>query len=115
MWGEIHGRTKIDIAREAIGKVVGRRDSNTQLGLMAYGHRRKGDCNDIELLIPAGPLNRAAVVSADSAAFCSLSEPQLRKKAAGSISSRKITRPRTDLAIGVIALTRIFHGWLPSP
>ncbi|MDB6173057.1 MAG: hypothetical protein JWL59_2368 [Chthoniobacteraceae bacterium] len=46
----------------------------------------------------------AAVVSADSAAFCSFTEPRLCKKAAGSISSRKITRPRTDLAIGVIAL-----------
>jgi len=63
MWGKIHGRPKIDIAREAVAKVVGGLDASTQLGLMAYGHRRKGDCNDIELLIPPGPLNRAAFLA----------------------------------------------------
>jgi Ca-activated chloride channel family protein len=63
MWGKIQGRTKVDIAREAVAKVVGGLDANTQLGLMAYGHRRKGDCNDIELLIPPGPLNRAAFLA----------------------------------------------------
>ena len=63
MWGTIRGRTKIDIAREAITKVVGGLDATTQLGFMAYGHRRKGDCEDIELLIPAGPLSRAAYLA----------------------------------------------------
>ena len=30
----------------------------------SYGHRRKGQCDDIESLIPLGPLNRAAIKSA---------------------------------------------------
>ncbi len=63
MWGKIHGRPKIEIAREAVAKVIGGLDANTQLGLMAYGHRRKGDCNDIELLIPPAALNRAAFLA----------------------------------------------------
>ena len=58
MWGVINGRTKIEIAREAVAKVVEGLDPNVQLGLMAYGHRRKGDCEDIELLIPPGPVNK---------------------------------------------------------
>lgn len=60
MWGVINGRTKIEIAREAVAKVVEGLDPSVQLGLMAYGHRRKGDCEDIELLIPPGPVNKQA-------------------------------------------------------
>ena len=56
MWGQIDGRSKIEIAREATGKVVSDWDPANQIGLIAYGHRRKGDCSDIETLIPLGPL-----------------------------------------------------------
>ncbi|MEZ5464073.1 MAG: VWA domain-containing protein [Lysobacteraceae bacterium] len=54
MWGQIDGRNKIEIAREATGKVVSDWDQSNQIGLIAYGHRRKGDCADIETLIPLG-------------------------------------------------------------
>lgn len=63
MWGVINGRTKIEIARESVAKVVEGLDPGVQLGLMAYGHRRKGDCEDIELLIPPGPVDKAAFLS----------------------------------------------------
>lgn len=56
MWGQIDGRAKIEIAREATGKVVSDWDQANQIGLIAYGHRRKGDCADIETLIPLGPM-----------------------------------------------------------
>jgi len=49
MWGQIDGRAKIDIAKEVVKKTV-KNFENTDLGLMAYGHRRKGDCSDIEIL-----------------------------------------------------------------
>jgi len=32
-----------------------------QTGLIVYGHRRKGDCDDIEMLIPVGPHDPAAM------------------------------------------------------
>ncbi|MEQ8300454.1 MAG: VWA domain-containing protein [Hyphomonas sp.] len=54
MWGQIDGRSKRDIAREAVRAMV---DSNPDLGsagLIAYGHRRKGDCKDIELMRSPG-------------------------------------------------------------
>jgi len=56
MWGRIGGTTKIEIAREAVAGLVGDWKAGDNLGLVAYGHRRKGDCNDIETLIPVGPL-----------------------------------------------------------
>ena len=54
MWGQIEGQPKIAIAREAVGAMLDGWNGG-DLGLVAYGHRRKGDCEDIELLIePAG-------------------------------------------------------------
>jgi Ca-activated chloride channel family protein len=60
MWGQIDGRAKIEIAREAVGGMLAAWPASHQLGLIAYGHRRKGDCADIEALLPPGPLDAAA-------------------------------------------------------
>ncbi|NLT72043.1 MAG: VWA domain-containing protein [Verrucomicrobiaceae bacterium] len=60
MWGQIEGRAKIEIAREVIAKLVDDLPANTELGLVTYGHRRKGDCEDIELLVEPGKLDREA-------------------------------------------------------
>lgn len=56
MWGQIEGRTKIEIARDTVAGLVGEWKPENRLGLVAYGHRRKGDCADIETLIESGPL-----------------------------------------------------------
>ena len=50
MWGKVGGKTKIEVAREAVGKMLSTWPKGEALGLMAYGHRRKGDCKDIELM-----------------------------------------------------------------
>jgi len=62
MWGQIEGKAKIEIARDVVSNLVKDLPAETELGLMAYGHRRKGDCADIELLIPVGKVDRAAFV-----------------------------------------------------
>ena len=49
MWGQIDGRPKVDIARETLRTVLQSVPSDMELGLMAYGHREKGSCVDIEL------------------------------------------------------------------
>ena len=54
MWGQIDGRPKLEIAREAVADVVTRLPAEQELGLIAYGHRSKGNCGDIELLVPPG-------------------------------------------------------------
>lgn len=57
MWGEVEGQTKIDIAKKASVDILKDWSSNIELGLIAYGHRRKGDCGDIEALVPVGPFS----------------------------------------------------------
>ncbi len=58
MWAQIEGRSKIEIAREAVASLVADWDPAIELGLTAYGHRRKGDCGDIETILRPGTLNR---------------------------------------------------------
>ena len=52
MWGQIDSKTKIEIARETMGEVLGVVPEANELGLIVYGHRSKGDCGDIELAVP---------------------------------------------------------------
>lgn len=52
MWGRVEGRSKIETARDVLVDLLAERPLQQSLGLMSYGHRRKGDCADIELLVP---------------------------------------------------------------
>ncbi|WP_309496889.1 VWA domain-containing protein [Sulfurovum sp.] len=63
MWGQINGVTKIEIARDALKNVVSEWNPSVELGLTAYGHRKKGDCSDIETVIPVGKVDKHRVVS----------------------------------------------------
>ena len=58
MWGQIDGKPKIEIARDALKNVVNEWNPKVELGLTVYGHRKKGDCNDIEALIPVGKIDK---------------------------------------------------------
>lgn len=60
MWGKVGDRSKVEIARDAVGQLVRGWEPANHLGLVAYGHRRKGDCADIEQLIPLGALDATA-------------------------------------------------------
>ncbi|WP_245290168.1 MULTISPECIES: VWA domain-containing protein [unclassified Shinella] len=63
MWGQIGGRSKIEIARETLGTVLKSVPAGTELGLMVYGHREKGSCSDIELAVPPGAGTGEAITS----------------------------------------------------
>lgn len=69
MWGQIDGVPKISIARDTLRDVLGELPTNVALGLMAYGHNRRGDCSDIEVLVPPtpGPAAASAIVGAAEA------------------------------------------------
>jgi Ca-activated chloride channel family protein len=54
MWAELEGRTRIEVARDVLSGYLAGRDMNRPLGVIAYGHRRRGDCADIETLFPSG-------------------------------------------------------------
>jgi Ca-activated chloride channel family protein len=61
MWGQLQGRTKIELARDAVDGMLKQWPADQSLGLIAYGHRRKGDCEDIEVLRPAEGFDAAAI------------------------------------------------------
>ncbi len=63
MSGRIGGKAKIQIAREVIADLLHNWDTNIQVGLTAYGHRRKGDCDDIEVLIQVGEAGPEDIIS----------------------------------------------------
>lgn len=63
MWAEMEGGHRISVARDVMREVVGQLPEDSQAGLIAYGHNRRGDCDDIETLIPMGPLGRAAFIA----------------------------------------------------
>jgi Ca-activated chloride channel family protein len=67
MWGQIDGRAKLEIARETLGTVLAATDPATEIGLMAYGHREKGSCTDIELVVPPGAGTAGAITEAANA------------------------------------------------
>ena len=52
MWGQIEGVPKLEIARQTLTTVLSGLPNDLELGLMAYGHREKGNCSDIELIVP---------------------------------------------------------------
>ena len=64
MWGQIDGRPKMEIAREALASVLSGLDPATEIGLMAYGHREKGSCQDIELVVPPAAGTAQAITDA---------------------------------------------------
>ena len=67
MWGQIDGKAKITIAQEVVGTVLGTIPDEQELGLTLYGHRRKGDCADIETVVQPGTGTKAAIQSAVNA------------------------------------------------
>ncbi|KAA3630960.1 MAG: VWA domain-containing protein [Bacteroidetes bacterium] len=60
MWQKIGDDHKITLAREVLGDLTSGMSDNQPVGLVAYGHRKKGDCGDIEELLPMSNLDKAA-------------------------------------------------------
>ena len=63
MWGQIDGVPKITVARDVVKGLLDDLPAERRLGLVAYGHRRKGDCKDIQTMVPVGG-SRAAIAKA---------------------------------------------------
>lgn len=61
MWGQIEGENKIVIARRVLKDLIGTLPDDSQIGLVAYGHRREGDCEDVETVVAPGPVDKAAL------------------------------------------------------
>ncbi|WP_161781951.1 vWA domain-containing protein [Nitratireductor basaltis] len=64
MWGQVDGVAKIATARQALSGIVGDLNPAMNIGLMAYGHRREGDCTDTEILYPVANYETGRLVPA---------------------------------------------------
>jgi len=64
MWGQVEGQTKIAAARRAVDSILSKWKPADRLGLIAYGHRSKGDCRDIEMMVPVSRFDPARIRSA---------------------------------------------------
>ena len=51
MWGQLEGKTKKEIASDVLATSINNLPDNQRIGLVAYGHRKKGDCEDVEFLV----------------------------------------------------------------
>lgn len=62
MWGQVDEVAKIEIARDVFADMLQNWDANRPLGVVAYGHRSKDDCADIEVIQPVGPVDADALI-----------------------------------------------------
>jgi Ca-activated chloride channel family protein len=61
MAAQLDGEARLDTARRALADLLAEWPAAAPVGLVAYGHRRTGDCADIEELFPIGPVDAAAM------------------------------------------------------
>lgn len=70
MWAQIDGKPKLEIARESLRSVLQSVPGDDEIGFMAYGHREKGSCDDIQLIVPPQAGSASAIsAAADSLKF----------------------------------------------
>jgi len=66
MWGQIKGESKISIAKEVLKQIIVGLPEDLNVGLRLYGHRYKVEderaCQDTELTIPIGPLQKDQLI-----------------------------------------------------
>ncbi len=64
MWGQVEGVTKIVFAKQVLRQMVDEMPDGNEVGLIAYGHRRRGDCEDIETVVPLAPIDKTRLKAA---------------------------------------------------
>lgn len=59
MWGRLDSErvSKLAMARDAVRQGLARLPPATKVGLMSFGHRRPGDCQDTEMLVDPAPVD----------------------------------------------------------
>jgi hypothetical protein len=63
MWGHLlDDQPKIAAAKQVVRDLLADWDPNVHLGVTVYGHRQKGACDDIEAIVPVGPVASAELL-----------------------------------------------------
>ena len=63
MWGQIDGKNKIVIAKEAMKKFIQDLPDNINVGLVVYGHRDKKSCDDVEEIYPLSEMDKEKLIT----------------------------------------------------
>ncbi|XGA81100.1 VWA domain-containing protein [Halomonas sp. CH40] len=101
MWNRMDGDiTRIEVARDVIAEYLQDRDAETPLSVLAYGHNRRGDCGDIEI-IAAMTLQDADTLAEQIRAL----NPQGMTPIAESLRLAAEQIPRTAEAADIILVT----------
>lgn len=61
MRGKVGSEEKMAAARRVLKESIDKLPDASEAGLIAYGHRRESDCDDIELVAPLASIDRAAL------------------------------------------------------
>jgi len=64
MWGRVNDVEKIVVAKDVMTDLIEGLPAEIDAGLIAYGHRERGSCVDIELIATPGDTTRADLLSA---------------------------------------------------
>jgi|GEM_PF-1214170 len=66
MWGQIQGKSKISIAKEVLDRIITGLPEDMNVGLRLYGHRYSlrdsRACEDTELVVPMGPVQKQGMI-----------------------------------------------------
>jgi hypothetical protein len=66
MWGQIQGKSKISIAKEVLEQIINSLPEDMNVGLRLYGHRYSlrdsRACEDTELVMPMGPVQKKEMI-----------------------------------------------------
>ncbi|MBF7052555.1 VWA domain-containing protein [Halomonas sp. KAO] len=101
MWNRMEGNsTRIEVARDVIDEYLQGRNPELPLSVLAYGHNRRGDCGDIEV-IATMELQRAETLAEQIRAL----NPQGMTPIAESLALAAEQIPRTAEAADIILVT----------
>ena len=101
MWARLEdGKSRIEVAREVLDEFAESRDADIPFGVVAYGHNRRGDCGDIETVLPLG-LYDAGEISQTIRGL----NPQGMTPLTDSMALAREMIPRTAEAADIILVT----------
>jgi Ca-activated chloride channel family protein len=98
MWGKLDTQTKKEIAANVLTKTVEDLPKNQQIGFMAYGHRTKGDCDDIEYLIDISNISKTKIIDAVNG-INSLGKTPLARSATLAINSLRNNKTKATIIL----------------
>tara|TARA_R110002049_G_C9178388_1_gene563370 strand:+ start:61 stop:1353 length:1293 start_codon:yes stop_codon:yes gene_type:complete len=98
MWGKLQDKTKKEIAADVLTKTVNNLPNNQNVGLLVYGHRTKGDCDDIEYMVDLSNSSKAKVTQAVKAVNA-LGKTPLARSATMAINSLKESKTKATIIL----------------